>query len=305
MQVLMPQRVAQLEGRLGGMLDSYLAGIAEDRNVALFCDDNCQNIEIFRSAFVLEGSNPILPKAKYVGEVQHLNEQGVGFSDLPPQLAHEFARKLMGLDVSDMTVVRVRSDRDRASEAFVVIATIASAFAALVLWLLFVLHPKTVRRPIDAPTADDFKQRSPYLVMVLCIMTIGIYALYLRLKFTRALRNLSGQAHLVPWLDVVAAFITFGLWGVYADARNAKILDLQPIDSKGYFSVAVGLRHSGHDLQLRGALVGCTRHQPPRSQLADRSSTFSPKVSGFLSPQHLAKMKQKLRGSLRGNSPSN
>lgn len=231
--------VAQLEGRLGGMLDSYLSGIAENRNVALFCDDNCQNIEIFRSAFVLEGNNPILPQARYVGEVQHLDAQGMGSSDLPPSLAHEFARKLMGLEVSDMTVIRVRSDRDRYGEHGLVVATIGSAIASLLLWLLVVLHPKLVSQPLTAPTEEDFKQRAPIVVMLLCVVTLGIYALYWRYKFTGALRRLTQEAHLVPVLDVVASVLTLGWWGVYADARNGALLDKQPLETRGYFGVAL------------------------------------------------------------------
>ncbi len=263
--------VAQLEGRLGGMLDSYLAGVAEDRKVALFCDDNCQNIEIFRSAFVLEGNNPILPNATFVGEVKHLDEQGLGFADLPPQLAHEFARKLMGLDVSDMTVVRIRSDRDRLGEFAVVAATVVSAIAALVLWLLFVLHPKLVSRPLEAPTEADFKMRSPYLIMLFSLLTVGIYALYLRLRFTGALRRMSQEAHLVPWMDVVLSVLTLGLWGVYADARNGKILDKLPIDSHGYFAVAMTFGILGIFCNSLGIWwVGLATNQYGLNQLIER-----------------------------------
>lgn len=231
--------VAQLEGRLGGMLDSYLSGIAENRNVALFCDDNCQNIEIFRSAFVLEGDNPILPKATYEGEVVRLDDQGMGFSDLPPSLAHEFARKLMGLDVADMTVIRVRSDRDNFGELGLIAATVLSAITTIVLWLLVVIYPKLASSPIAAPTAEDFEPHSPYLVLLFSMLTLGIYALFWRYKFTSTLRRLTQQAHLVPVVDVIASVFTLGWWGVYADARNGAILDKEPLPSRGYFAVAL------------------------------------------------------------------
>lgn len=67
-------------------------------------------------------------------------------------------------------------------------------------------------------------KRSPILVVALTFVTFTLYAYYWLYKTTDELRTESGREELHPFLDVVLAALTFGLWGFWAAYRNARIV---------------------------------------------------------------------------------
>ena len=67
-------------------------------------------------------------------------------------------------------------------------------------------------------------KRSPLLVVALTFLTFTLYAYYWLFQTTRELREETGREDLNPITDVVLAVISFGLWGVWAAIRNARIV---------------------------------------------------------------------------------
>lgn len=67
------------------------------------------------------------------------------------------------------------------------------------------------------------KKRNPILVVALAFVTFTVYAYYWLYKTTDELKQESDREDLSPVLDVVLAVLTFGLWGLWAGYRNAKI----------------------------------------------------------------------------------
>jgi hypothetical protein len=61
------------------------------------------------------------------------------------------------------------------------------------------------------------------LVVALSVLTFGLYAYYWLYKTTDELREESGRDDLHPIVDLLLALVTFGLWGLWAGYRNAKI----------------------------------------------------------------------------------
>jgi hypothetical protein len=66
-------------------------------------------------------------------------------------------------------------------------------------------------------------KRNPILVVALTFVTFTVYAYYWLYKTTDELKEESGRDDLSPILDVVLAALTFGLWGLWAAYRNARI----------------------------------------------------------------------------------
>ncbi|MBW2460915.1 MAG: DUF4234 domain-containing protein [Deltaproteobacteria bacterium] len=64
-------------------------------------------------------------------------------------------------------------------------------------------------------------RRSPITVVVLSLVTFGLYALYWLYVTTEELSQETGRGDLSPTMDVLLAVCTFGLWGMYATYRNA------------------------------------------------------------------------------------
>ncbi len=67
------------------------------------------------------------------------------------------------------------------------------------------------------------KKRNPLVVVALAFLTFTIYAYYWLYKTTDELKEESGREELSPIVDVLLALVTFGLWGLWAGYRNAKI----------------------------------------------------------------------------------
>lgn len=67
------------------------------------------------------------------------------------------------------------------------------------------------------------KKRSPIAVVALTLVTFTVYAYYWLYKTTDELKEEAGRDDLHPLVDVVLAVLTFGLWGLWAAYRNARI----------------------------------------------------------------------------------
>lgn len=66
-------------------------------------------------------------------------------------------------------------------------------------------------------------ERNPVLVVLLSLVTCTIYAYYWLFVTSRELREVTGRDEPSPWLDLILAVLTAGLWGLYASWRNARI----------------------------------------------------------------------------------
>ncbi len=67
-------------------------------------------------------------------------------------------------------------------------------------------------------------KRNPLLVVALTFVTLTLYAYYWLYRTTEELRAESGRDELHPVVDVVLAALTFGIWGLWAGYRNARIV---------------------------------------------------------------------------------
>lgn len=65
-------------------------------------------------------------------------------------------------------------------------------------------------------------ERNPALVVVLGMLTCGIYTLVWYYQTTEELRIATGDESIKPGLDILLTFVTCGIWWVYTDYRNAK-----------------------------------------------------------------------------------
>ena len=60
------------------------------------------------------------------------------------------------------------------------------------------------------------QNREPLTVILLSIVTCGIYALWWSYTYATEIKNALGREELNPGMDIVLTFVTCGLWGVYA-----------------------------------------------------------------------------------------
>jgi hypothetical protein len=66
-------------------------------------------------------------------------------------------------------------------------------------------------------------KRSPIFILVLTLLTLGLYPYYWLYATSEELRRESGRTDISPLLDAFLAFVTLGAWGVWAGYRNAKL----------------------------------------------------------------------------------
>jgi hypothetical protein len=64
-----------------------------------------------------------------------------------------------------------------------------------------------------------YEERSPVMVLLLTLITCGLYLIYWYYVFYRDLSSITGRTPtgLPFFLDCIIALFTFGLWGVYVD----------------------------------------------------------------------------------------
>jgi hypothetical protein len=75
-------------------------------------------------------------------------------------------------------------------------------------------------------------RRNPITVVVLSLVTFTLYAYYWLYATTDELARETGRTDLSPAADVLLTVCTFGLWGMYATYRNARIVH-EELDSAG------------------------------------------------------------------------
>lgn len=66
-------------------------------------------------------------------------------------------------------------------------------------------------------------KRHPVAVVALTLLTFTVYAYYWLYRTTDELRRATDRDDLSPVVDVILTLVTFGLWGIWAGYRNAKI----------------------------------------------------------------------------------
>ncbi|MGF1468272.1 MAG: DUF4234 domain-containing protein [Sandaracinaceae bacterium] len=74
------------------------------------------------------------------------------------------------------------------------------------------------------------KHRHPAVVVLLSVLTFGLYALYWLYQTTRELKEETDREDLHPMLDVLLVPLTFGLWGIWATYRNAGVVHDELLD---------------------------------------------------------------------------
>ena len=69
------------------------------------------------------------------------------------------------------------------------------------------------------------QRRDPAMVIVLMIVTCGIYAFYHAYTTTYELMRLTGRNDLNPGTELLLNIITCGLFGMFIEWRNQQIID--------------------------------------------------------------------------------
>src|SRR5688572_8007604 len=80
------------------------------------------------------------------------------------------------------------------------------------------------------PRRQGVTKRNPAAVVLFSILTFGLYAYYWLYATTSELKQETGRRDLSPLLDALLAFITVGVWGVWAGFRNARIAHQLHVD---------------------------------------------------------------------------
>ena len=78
--------------------------------------------------------------------------------------------------------------------------------------------------PPPANPAGVIQERNSALVVVLMLVTCGIYYAYWIFKTSDELQRTTGDPTINPALDLVLSLVTCGLWGFYVHYRNAQKL---------------------------------------------------------------------------------
>ena len=66
------------------------------------------------------------------------------------------------------------------------------------------------------------KERNSGVVVVLSLVTCGVYALYWLFKTSEELKAATNDAQINPAIDLVVSLLTCGLWGIAVTYRNAQ-----------------------------------------------------------------------------------
>ena len=65
-------------------------------------------------------------------------------------------------------------------------------------------------------------ERSPTTILLLSLVTCGVYGLIWKYQTTDELRRATGDESIKPTLDLILALVTCGIWGIYTNHRNAQ-----------------------------------------------------------------------------------
>ncbi len=69
-----------------------------------------------------------------------------------------------------------------------------------------------------------FEKRSPVAVLLLSIVTCGIYSLYLVYQISREVREFRGDSSIDPGLELLLCIITCGLYQIYWYYKYGKLV---------------------------------------------------------------------------------
>jgi len=147
------------------------------------------------------------------------------------------------LTLADLRVVQLEHREDPRPGLWVI--TGLMLFAALMMWGAVAWHRAATREEPPLPDAGDWVTRDPLITLILSIATCRVYELVWVALSTAQLRRITGRRDLVPALDVVLIFATFGLWIFWVFYRNAEAVD-EALADRGVYS------------NHRGTVVGLT-----------------------------------------------
>ena len=72
------------------------------------------------------------------------------------------------------------------------------------------------------------EQREPVTVLLLSLVTCGIYGIYVLYQMSMEFRNALNREDINPQTDLILTIVTCGIWGIYLVYRNAKLtLEMQ------------------------------------------------------------------------------
>jgi hypothetical protein len=66
------------------------------------------------------------------------------------------------------------------------------------------------------------QEESPASVILLSLVTCGIYAVYWLYKSSEQLRIALNDDTIKPGMDILLLFLTCGIWGIYVEIRNVQ-----------------------------------------------------------------------------------
>ena len=69
------------------------------------------------------------------------------------------------------------------------------------------------------------EQRNVAMVMVLMVLTCGLYGLYHTWTTTEDVMKLTGKSDINTGLELIANLLTCGLFGMFIEYRNQKLID--------------------------------------------------------------------------------
>lgn len=74
----------------------------------------------------------------------------------------------------------------------------------------------------------QFKKRSPVSVLLLSLVTCGIYSFYLIYKISDEVREFRGDSSINPTMELLLSIITCGVYGIYWYYKYGKLaFDMQ------------------------------------------------------------------------------
>ncbi|MBZ0115567.1 MAG: DUF4234 domain-containing protein [Sandaracinaceae bacterium] len=93
------------------------------------------------------------------------------------------------------------------------------------------------------------QRREAWLVIVLSVVTCGIYYFYWQYATTSELKQVSGRDDLNPGLDLLITILLCGVYGIYVQYRNAQVVHQvlaqrgQPHEDRSQFILILHLVH--------------------------------------------------------------
>jgi len=214
--------------------------LREDPRVIVLCRSySCPyDVESELERAALSGS-PTSERA-FRGTVHRSGDYAFDELDSSLLLAHAEAHDLT---LADLRVVELQRHEDPRPGLWMMTTMIL--FAALLLWVAVAVHRAVARKEPPLPGAGDWITRDPLITLILSIATCRLYELVWIAMSTGQLRRITGRRDLIPGLDVVLIFATFGLWMFWVFYRNAEAVD-------------EALADRGHYSNHRGTVVGLT-----------------------------------------------